>query len=132
MKYDLEQAPDIHTVHSFAWDSVWIGERLQTHSFIITPHTVITDWSARAGNTLTPEDIAPLWELTADIFLIGTGPQQYIPDMAPFKAFLNRGQSIEFMNSAAACRTYNILAIELRNVAAGIILPLKSKPPNDS
>ena len=69
MKYDLEQAPDIHTVHSFAWDSVWIGERLQTHSFIITPHTVITDWSARAGNTVVGIDCRHLldWHRTPTI-----------------------------------------------------------------
>ena len=131
MQYDLEQAPDIHTVHSFAWDSVWIGDRLQAHSFIITPDTVIADWSARVDSLFTTEDLTPLQNLDADIILIGTGPQQHLPDMAPFKALLSRGKSIQFMNSAAACRTYNILAMELRNVAAGIILQLKSRTRND-
>ncbi|MBP11360.1 MAG: hypothetical protein CL397_13205 [Acidiferrobacteraceae bacterium] len=127
MKYNLEQAPTIHTVHSFGWDSVRIGASLQLRSFIVTPDALYADWSAQVGVPLTSEDLAPLQKLGADIILIGTGPEQCLPDMAPFRAFVDRGQSIEFMSSTAACRTYNILAIEQRKVAAGIILPLGMK-----
>ena len=128
MKYNLEQAPAIYTVHSFAWNSVWVGESLQLQSFILTPDALYADWPARIDVPLTSEKLAPLQQLDADIILIGTGPEQCIPDMVLFREFIDRGQSIEFMNSAAACRTYNILAIEQRKVAAGIILPLGMKP----
>ena len=128
MKYNLEQAPAIYTVHSFAWNSVWVGESLQLQSFILTPDALYADWPARIDVPLTSEKLAPLQQLDADIILIGTGPEQCIPDMILFREFIDRGQSIEFMNSAAACRTYNILAIESRKVAAGIILPLGTNP----
>ncbi len=128
MKYNLEQAPAIYTVHSFAWNSVWIGESIQRQSFIVTPDALYPDWPARVDISLSPETLVPLQQLEVEIILIGTGPEQCIPDMAVFREFIDRGLSIEFMNSAAACRTYNILAIESRKVAAGIILPIGTHP----
>ena len=128
MKYNLEQAPAIYTVHSFAWNSVWIGESIQLQSFIVTPDALYPDWPARVDVSLSLETLAPLQKLEAEIILIGTGPEQCIPDMAVCREFIERGLSIEFMNSAAACRTYNILAIESRKVAAGIILPIGTTP----
>jgi uncharacterized protein len=37
-------------------------------------------------------------------------------------AFARLGKSLDFMDSAAACRTFNILANERRNVVAAIIV----------
>lgn len=55
------------------------------------------------------------------IVLIGTGRARVIPDK-PFLMLL-RGQGFEpeFMTTGAACRTWNVLAIEGRDVIAGLL-----------
>jgi len=102
-----------------------IGSRSFDASFIVTPDTVISPWVRENRQTLSSSDLFPLLALDVDILLVGTGPTQDIPDPSVYRAFVDKGMSIEFMDSAAACRTYNILAGEQRRVGAGITLPVE-------
>ena len=53
---------------------------------------------------------------------MGTGNALRFPDSVILKGVIRAGIGIDFMDSRAACRTYNILAAEGRHVAAGIII----------
>ena len=56
-----------------------------------------------------------------EVILIGTGNQLIFPEPSIYIDIVNQGVGIEFMDSGAACRTYNILMSEDRRVIAGII-----------
>ena len=62
-------------------------------------------------------------ELEPEVILLGTGERQRFPPLALTTAILRLGIGIEVMNTAAACRTYNVLASELRRVAAALFIP---------
>jgi uncharacterized protein len=70
---------------------------------------------------LTIESCEEILALESEIILLGTGSNIKIPDNDIFKAFFKKNKSLEFMDSHAACRTFNILAAEERSVAAAII-----------
>lgn len=53
--------------------------------------------------------------------LLGTGPAQVFPSLDIRNAFAAAGLGLEPMNTGAACRTYNILLAEHRQVAAALI-----------
>ena len=114
----------INVILEFSPLRVMVGSQSFDDSFIVTPDTVISPWLRKNRGSLSNSDLFPLLALDVDILLVGTGPTQEIPSPSVYRAFVDKGMSIEFMDSAAACRTYNILVGEQRRVGAGITLPV--------
>lgn len=56
-----------------------------------------------------------------EILVIGCGPTFTLPPETLRQQLKAQGIVLEWMDTAAACRTYNILAIEERSVAAALI-----------
>ena len=78
-------------------------------------------WSAGDVAALTADDFVELPE--AELLLLGTGPTLARPPRALIDALAARGVAVEFMDSRAAARTYNVLLAEGRRVAVAL-LPL--------
>jgi uncharacterized protein len=65
---------------------------------------------------------AVLARLTPPQFLLlGTGRRQVFPPPALVKAFHEAGIGLDVMNTGAACRTYNVLLAEKRDVTAALV-----------
>jgi uncharacterized protein len=60
--------------------------------------------------------------LEPEIVLLGTGDRQRFPHPRLTQALLAHGVGVEVMDTAAACRTYNIIMMEGRRVAAALLL----------
>ncbi|OEJ68883.1 Mth938-like domain-containing protein [Magnetovibrio blakemorei] len=56
-----------------------------------------------------------------EILIIGCGSTFELPDEALRAALKAHGIALEWMDTAAACRTYNVLALEERSVAAALV-----------
>jgi len=62
--------------------------------------------------------IEKLSKHNADIYLIGTGQSACFPDKTILQHIAKNKLSLDFMDTGAACRTFNILTGEYRKVAA--------------
>lgn len=71
---------------------------------------MLASWTRRTSR--------PVATLEPEIVLLGTGEQQRFPHPRLTRELLTRGIGVEIMNTAAACRTYNILMLEGRRVVA--------------
>lgn len=91
-------------------------------SFIVSPGRLIEHWEASSATTLNAASLAVLMEFEAEVILLGTGERHIFPHASVMAGLINNGVGIEVMNSLAACRTYNILAGEGRQVVAAIIV----------
>lgn len=56
-----------------------------------------------------------------DFLLLGTGKTLLAPPGDIVKAFVEAGVGLEFMDTGAACRTFNVLLGEERAVAAALL-----------
>jgi uncharacterized protein len=99
-----------------------VNEREFRGSFIVSPQRLVPQWRPRQIVELTAEDLAPALDLSPQILLLGTGPQQVFPRREHLTRLLPRGIGLEIMDTGAACRTYNILMSEGRRVAAALIM----------
>ena len=54
--------------------------------------------------------------------LLGTGRQQQFPSIELRRSLVQAQLNLEVMDTAAACRTYNLLVAEGRDVAAAVII----------
>lgn len=104
----------------------WIGvdaDRI-THSVIIGSDGLRQAWGPTRFEDLGPEHFAQLAELKTELVVFGSGNRNRFPPPAWLAPLMARRLGIETMDTAAACRTYNILASEGRNVVAALILEI--------
>ena len=97
------------------------GERY-SGSLIVQPASLDTEWHAASAEALTLAHIERLLATGAEILILGTGRRQHFPPLAVLKPVIAAGRTVDVMDTAAACRTYNILMSEGRTVAAALII----------
>lgn len=102
--------------------SALVNDRRLLASFIVAPDTLVEDWPVVDAARLAPDDLAPLLALRPELILLGTGDTQVFPSPETQAACLSRGIGLEAMASAAAARTYDVLASEGRRVVAGFVI----------
>ena len=122
MKLQLENPPGTNLIRSYGPGQLRIGEVLHSGSVIVTATTVIAPWRPATAPELTATDLEPLLGLGPEVVLLGTGARQQFPDMQVLRILHEQRIGVEVMDTAAACRTYNVLVTEGRNVAAALIV----------
>ena len=100
---------------------VAVNNEKHEKSLILLPEAIMPAWPEAKPETLSEADMAKLLELGTEIVLLGTGQRLRFPPGALLRPFAPAGIGIEVMDIQAACRTYNILAAEGRQVAAALI-----------
>ncbi len=122
MQFTYESDPALNFVRAYSSVEIVVGERTLRSSVIVAPHELIADWPPRSVAELTEEHVAPLMALNCEVVLLGTGRHQEFPPPAILAALALAGVGLEVMDTAAACRTYNVLLQEGRRVAAALML----------
>jgi uncharacterized protein len=122
MKFNLDPPAAINVVRSYGPGTIRIGERTFSRSLIVTATRIIEDWRPLGIPDLRVTDLDPLLELRPEVLLIGSGTRQVFPDRATLAALYSAGLGFEIMDTGAACRTYNVLVAEGREVAAALIV----------
>lgn len=100
-----------------------VGMETIAGSFILSPRHLIRDWAPATVEDLLSEHLEALLALQPELILLGTGPRLQFPDSGLLAAIHQQQIGVEVMDTAAACRTYNILMTEGRFVVAGLINP---------
>ncbi len=90
-------------------------------NFIINPTSLITDWTVNNLEDLTEDSISQIAELAPEIVVLGVGTKFVLPPVKINLLFQKYKIGLEVMDTAAACRTYNFLLNEGRNVSAALI-----------
>lgn len=122
MGLDLDANQANFQIRAYKPGTVQINETLYTHSIIVSPEKLIDNWKPQHISELTQTDLTIILELSPAILLIGTGSMLAFPDIEVYGHLINKGIGIEVMDSSAACRTYNALTAENRNVAVALII----------
>lgn len=81
-------------------------------------------WAVVAMADLTLADLAPVIEAGAaevEFVLLGTGPRNALPPREVRDGLRAAGIGLEFMDTPAAARLYNLLTSEGRRLAAALI-----------
>jgi len=113
---------DVQTISGYG--PGWIGldgERISA-SLVVGSRGQRFDWDCARYSDLSAAHFARLAELDPELVLFGSGERLRFPQPVWLQALAERRIGIETMDTAAACRTYNILAGEGRHVVAALLL----------
>ena len=122
MKLHSSVTTGLLAITAYDASHIAVNGRPLSRSFLLTPRRLVEDWPPASIEALTEADMAAVAALDCPIVLLGTGLRQRFPAPALLRALVERRVGVEVMDSHAACRTYNILMAEGRDVAAALII----------
>lgn len=116
------QSPGDHLfVQSISNEGIRIANRICSGPLIVSASKLLTDWPVRSPTDLTSQHLDQILELEPELVLIGTGKRQIFLSPEMLMVFYRQSVGIETMNTQAACRTFNVLVSEGRNVVAALM-----------
>ncbi|MEM9385828.1 MAG: Mth938-like domain-containing protein [Pseudomonadota bacterium] len=122
MKLTLHTESGVHLVRAYQPGLLRLADREVDTPVLMSPSELVCPWDAPAVSELDLNALKPLLDWHPDICVLGTGPTQAFPPVALIAELAERGIGLEVMRTPAACRTYNVLVVDGRRVAAALIL----------
>jgi len=124
MKLHLSRAEGRNQITSCTAAGVVVNGICHAASLLVAPHALVADWPATSAQALTSEHFIAVIDLQPEVVLLGTGAQLHFPAAEVLRPLIDAGIGYEVMDTGAACRTYNILMAEGRQVLAALIVGL--------
>jgi uncharacterized protein len=121
MKMRADRIEGQNAISRHGPEGVLVNGVEHTTSVIVPWRGEVSDWQAEGFESLTPDHFARLATLRPELVIFGSGARLRFPSPALLRPLIAAGVGIETMDSAAACRTYNVLLAEGRSVVAGLL-----------
>lgn len=106
-------------IQSYAGGKFKVSGVVYDGAVIVTPDQTVSWGAPESINDLTPEHFQNVDK--RNVILLGTGKVMAFIPPAVKKNLKEAGLNVESMDTAAACRTYNVLMAEGRMVAAALM-----------
>jgi uncharacterized protein len=122
MKIARDEAEGRNAFTGYGEGYVEVNRTRHHASLVVGAERIVTDWPATSVDALSADHLAAIIELKPEVVLLGTGAAFRLPEPALLAPLYKAGIGVEVMDTPAACRTYNILLAEGRNVIAALVI----------
>ena len=121
MKLQAERIEGTNAISRHGPGGVAVNGVEHTASVIVPWQGEVQGWNAPSFESLTAAHFERLCEYQPELVIFGSGPRIRFPAAALLRPLIERRIGVETMDSAAACRTYNVLLAEGRRVVAALL-----------
>ena len=122
MKFAQDSQHEGYVITAYDKNSISINGKTFSNSLIVTTRQLQKNWDIAAIESLQANHINQILSFNPELIIIGTGNSLVFPSVETYSSIIKQGIGIDFMDTGAACRTYNILMSEGRDVVAALIL----------
>lgn len=122
MKMHLETS-ERNLIADYGPGKISVAGEVYTSTVTVGPSTIVAGPDLPSIDRLELDDFADVLALEPEIILLGTGSKHRFPHPRLAAELSTKGTALEVMNTSAACRTYNVLISEYREVVA-VLLPI--------
>ncbi len=122
MKLQSDPHSGANTITGYGDGYVEINQTPYAHAVLLSSDGAISAWPVESFDSLETSHFTQMVELKPELILIGTGSKQRFPKPELLKSLILAKIGFEIMDSQAACRTYNILVGEGRQVLLALIV----------
>ena len=129
MKLQAERIEGSNAIARHGPDGVAVNGTEYSHSVVVPWSGPVMDWSVAAFDQLEAEHFARLAELKPELVIFGSGTRLRFPKPAWLQPLMALRIGVESMDTAAACRTYNVLLAEGRTVIAALLFEAAAGGP---
>jgi uncharacterized protein len=122
MKFQPDRLEGVNVISRHDAGRVWVNATEWTRSVLVPWHGEPVAWPVDRLADLTAAHFEQLLALQPELVIFGSGARLRFVSPALQRALIERRIGVETMDTAAACRTYNVLASEGRTVAAALLI----------
>lgn len=124
MKIELDiNDSDANKIRSYSNDGFKVNNNVIKTNIIISRHYLEENWLELGYEHFATQHLDHLIEMQPEIIILGTGEKLAYPDQQ-ILAYVNQHNiGMEIMETGAACRCYNLLIDEGREVVGCLFLP---------
>ena len=110
MKFTQDKpASGANYIRAYAPGRINVNDRLLNASLVLSPATLMENWPPQRFEDITLQHLETALALEPEILVIGTGRTLQFPEARIMAEIQQRGIGLEVLDTAAACRTYNVL-----------------------
>ena len=113
-----------HRITTYGAGFVTVNDTVFRGTVLLGRDTLEADFEERGPGDLDAATMQRLRELDPEVAIIGTGVRHVFLPPGLVAPLMRDGIGVEIMSTPAACRTYNILGAEGREVVA-LLLPIE-------
>ena len=121
MKFQADKS-DAQNITGYGPGWIAVDKQNYEHSLLLSSRGLLKAWNCTSFEELTAAHFEELAQLDAEVIIFGSGAKNRFPPVAWLKPLMMKRIGLETMDTASACRTYNVLAGEGRNVVAALLL----------
>jgi len=125
MEFNLEIPPDQFFIRSISEKGIRVADDYFISPFIISGQRIVPEWDIKSIDDINEARLQTIFDLQPEVILLGTGKNQIFLPPSTQVHFFRRQIGFEVMSTDAACRTFNVLVAEGRQVVAAL-LPITS------
>ena len=122
MKLQSDPHSGANTITGYGDSYVEINKTPYSHAVLLSSDGEIQEWDIKSFDGLSATDFSQMASLKPELIIIGTGKRQRFPKPELLRTLIDAKIGFEVMDSQAACRTYNILVGEGRQVLLALIV----------
>jgi uncharacterized protein len=125
MKLQADRIEGQNAVQRHSSEGVIVNGVEHRSSVVVPWQGEVATWPVDAFDALSAEHFALLAERAPEIVIFGSGARIRFVKPALLRPLIERRIGIETMDTAAACRTYNVLLAEGRSVVLAALFEVK-------
>lgn len=122
MKMQPDRLDGVNVISRFEAQRLWVHQTPFTHSVLVPHRGEVVAWRANAFDLLEAAHFEEIVALKPELVILGLGRRLRFPPAGLLRPLISGRVGYEVMDTAAACRTYNVLASEGRSVLAALLL----------
>jgi uncharacterized protein len=122
LKFQPDRAEGVNIITRHDASSIWVGSSCFNDSLLVPTQGSVLTWPPREIGELTAAHFEQALGLEPELVIFGSGARLQFVSPALHRCLIERRIGVETMDTAAACRTYNVLAGEGRKVLAALLL----------
>jgi uncharacterized protein len=122
VKLQADNQPTLNTVSAYGVNFIEINAVRYESSLLLMPEGPVLDWGCASFEELKPANFQEIADKKPALVILGSGKKIKFPKPELIAPLIQAKIGIETMDLQAACRTYNVLMAEGRNVLAALII----------
>ena len=121
MKFQPDRADGVNVITRHEPGRVWVGTVCFEGGVLVPWTGTPSTWKAVDFDQLSEDSFTALLQMKPALVIFGSGNKIRFPKPQWLRGLVQARVGIETMDTAAACRTYNVLASERRSVVAALL-----------
>jgi uncharacterized protein len=122
VKFQPDNVEGVNTIARHDRTGVWLGGRGYARSILVPWTGPVQEWPPMQFDDLRALHFDQLLALSPELVIFGSGPRLRFAAPMLLRGLIDRRIGFEAMDTAAACRTFNVLVSEGRSVVAALLI----------